>query len=266
MDRSRIGLRFTGLTFGVIAVVLVIGAVALGFGWGRVSSSYAEEEPAAPSAGASSTGGTGGGAGEGVSGHGSDLYAAPADLPGLIDTVVGSTILVRCGGKDEGSGVVLDASPLSGQGRIVVTNEHVIEGCEKNRTVRINAQGARLKGTVVAWDVTRDLAILEVPDLTLPPLAINTDTARGQWAMAAGAPMGYRNSISVGVISAVVPNESTVSTDAVIGPGSSGGPLVNSRGEVVGINAAVWKDAEGISLATQVGALCMKVLECSSDE
>jgi S1-C subfamily serine protease len=130
------------------------------------------------------------------------------------------------------------------------------------RTVRINAQGNRLTGTVVSWDVKRDLAILEVPDLTLPALPMSTATARGQWAMAAGAPLGYRNSISVGVISAVVPKESTLSTDAVIGPGSSGGPLVNSRGEVVGIIAAVWEDAQGISLATQVGALCMKVLEC----
>jgi len=83
--------------------------------------------------------------------------------------------------------------------------------------------------------------------------------------MAIGTPLGYRNSLSVGFVSAVVPGDHTISTDAVVGPGSSGGPLVNARGEVIGINAAVWRAADGITLSTQIAALCQKIVPCSQD-
>jgi len=107
---------------------------------------------------------------------------------------------------------------------------------------------------------------LDVPGLKAPALPVSTQARPGEWVLAAGTPMGYRNSISIGIVSAVVPREHTVSTDAVVGPGSSGGPLVNAAGEVIGINTAVWEDATAITLATQVEALCIQTVECGVPE
>lgn len=148
----------------------------------------------------------------------------------------------------------------------MVTNHHVIENCRKKKAVRINYQGRRLKGTVKTWDDKRDLAVLEVPGLQAPALPVSIEARPGEWVLAVGTPQGYANSVSIGVVSAVVPREQTVSTDAVVGPGSSGGPLVNVVGEVIGINTAVWEDATAITLATQVEALCLQTVKCKERE
>jgi len=191
------------------------------------------------------------------------LYEAPVGLEGLIDSVTASTMVLRCGQDDEGTAVVLDLDPLGGApGATVVTNHHVVENCLKNKSVRILYGGQRLKGQVTTWDKKRDLAVLNVADLKAPALPVSSHAQPGEWVLAVGTPQGYANSVSVGVVSAVVPKENTVSTDAVVGPGSSGGPLVNAAGEVIGINTAVWEDATAITLATQVEALCIEVVEC----
>jgi len=194
------------------------------------------------------------------------LFTPPTDLQGLVQTITASTAVLRCGAEDEGTAVVLDLSSLTGvNGSTVVTNEHVIRRCRGGDVVRVNHQGNRLKGTVLSWDRKRDLAVLDVPEMKARPLPISTSAEPGQWVMASGTPMGYRNSVSVGVVSAVVPKEHTVSTDSAIGPGSSGGPLVNSAGDVIGINTAVWEDASAITLATQIEALCLQAVDCSDD-
>lgn len=194
------------------------------------------------------------------------LFTAPSDLPSLIKTVTGSTIEIQCGEEDAGSGVVINGEPLGAAKTLIVTNHHVIKRCVDTRKVRINAQGARYTGVLATWDKKLDLALIEVEELDLPPLPINTETDQGQWVMAVGTPLGYRNSVSTGIVSAVVPRDHTISTDAVVGPGSSGGPLVNARGEVIGINTAVWRAADGITLSTQIVALCQKVVTCSRDK
>ena len=194
---------------------------------------------------------------------GVDLDAPPAAIPAFIERATASTIRVFCGEEDEGSGVILDASLLTGSDApVVVTNHHVIKACLDTKTVRVVGDGLRNRATVTSWNKRRDFALLEVPDSDLPGLPISLDAAPGQWVMTVGTPLGYVNSVSTGIVSAVVPEEYTISSDAVIGPGNSGGPLMNSRGDVVGINTFVWKDAEGISLSTQVRALCQKILDC----
>jgi len=194
---------------------------------------------------------------------GVDLYSPPADIPAFIERATASTIRVFCGEEDEGSGVILDASSLTGSDApVVITNHHVIKACLDTKTVRVVGDGLRNRATVTSWNRRRDLALLEVPDSDLPGLPISLDAAPGQWVMTVGTPLGYVNSVSTGIVSAVVPGDYTISSDAVIGPGNSGGPLMNSRGEVLGINTFVWEDAAGISLSTQVRALCQKVLDC----
>lgn len=194
-----------------------------------------------------------------------DLYSPPADIAAFIDRATASTIRVFCGEEDEGSGVVLDVSVLTGSDApVVVTNHHVIKACSGSGIVRVVGDGLRNRATITSWNKRRDLALLEVPDLDVPALPISLDAARGQWVMTVGNPLGYVNSVSTGIVSAVVPRDYTISSDAVIGPGNSGGPLLNSRGEVLGINTFVWEDAEGISLSTQVRTLCQKLLDCTT--
>lgn len=193
-----------------------------------------------------------------------DLYSPPADIPAFIERATASTIRVFCGEEDEGSGVILDASPLTGSDEpVVITNHHVIKACLDTKTVRVVGDGLRSRATITSWNKRRDLALLTVPDSELTALPISLDAAPGQWVMTVGTPLGYVNSVSTGIVSAVVPRDYTISSDAVIGPGNSGGPLMNSRGEVLGINTFVWEDAEGISLSTQVRTLCQKILDCT---
>ncbi len=193
-----------------------------------------------------------------------DLFSGPHSLQALIATVTKSTMVVRCKKQDEGTAVVLDLNSLTDESApTVVTNEHVIRECRSGGDLRVRYLGQRYPATVAAWDRKRDLAVLEVPELNAPPLPITTQARAGEWVLAAGTPMGYANSVSVGIVSAVVPKDHSVSTDAVVGPGSSGGPLVNAAGEVIGINTAVWEDATGITLATQVEALCIQTVNCS---
>lgn len=247
----RSNLLLVGLAVLSLAIVGVVG-----FAMGQRAGSSPAQESSSSSTSAEATGTT--------SSSSPDLFAGPSDMAGLIATVTKSTMVVRCGDEDEGTAVALDLSPLTGEvATSVVTNEHVIRACRSGGDLRVRYLGARYSATVAAWDRKRDLAVLEVPDLTVPPLAVSAVARPGEWVLAVGTPMGYANSVSVGVVSAVVPKEHSVSTDAVVGPGSSGGPLVNAAGDVIGINTAVWEDATGITLATQVKALCLMTVSCA---
>lgn len=194
---------------------------------------------------------------------GVDPYSAPADMAAAIAAVTASTVLLEC---DEGlgSGFMMDASALTGRaGEIVfITNEHVIRGCgDLNTLVARNGSGAQA-AEVVATDETMDLALMRVPGMRIKALDVSLEPRPGQWAMAAGNPLGVRDSVSFGAVTAVESDEALITHDAVLGPGNSGGPLVDSSGRVVGINSAVWEEASGIGLAVPVDALCESLLEC----
>jgi len=150
-------------------------------------------------------------------------------------------------GMAEGSGFIYRADGW------IVTNDHVVSGA-KDVTVVLN-DGRELKGTVRrANDLQNDVALVKV-DATDLPVAQIGDSGRvkmGQFAMAYGAPFGLENTLTVGHISATgratmagdqttVRNyTSMIQTDAPINPGNSGGPLVNIRGEVIGVNTSIY--------------------------
>ena len=145
-----------------------------------------------------------------------------------------------------GSGFVIDASGL------IVTNNHVI--AEADEIVVILHDDTRLKAKVVGRDTKTDLAVLRVESST-PLTAVefgDSDTTRvGDWVLAIGNPFGLGGSVSVGIVSAhhrninAGPYDDFIQTDAPINRGNSGGPLFNMKGQVVGINTAIFSPSGG---------------------
>jgi len=160
------------------------------------------------------------------------------------------------GGQGAGSGFV-----VTPDGNIV-TNAHVVEGAEQ---IRVTLEdGTRLDGEVIAADPSRDLAVVDVEATDLPAAVLGSsgDLEVGDEVIAIGNALGFGGSptVTTGIVSALNRGISTagvtlgqlLQTDAAINPGNSGGPLVNSRGEVIGINTAIAGNAEGIGFAIPV--------------
>ncbi len=159
---------------------------------------------------------------------------------------------------DPGGLVVTNAHVVAGAGRIVV--QLPLAGPQRSGDAALHASGAKLQASLVGVDTATDLALLHVAasDLQALQLADSDQLKQGQLVLAFGSPLGLGNTVTMGVISAVArqlgPDESLayVQTDAPINPGSSGGPLVDSRGQVVGINTMILTQSggsEGVGLA-----------------
>jgi serine protease Do len=154
-------------------------------------------------------------------------------------------------GEDEGSlgsGFILDEDGY------ILTNQHVIADAEQI-VVRLSDRREFL-ATVVGQDVVSDIALLKVEADGLPTLRMgNADKLRvGEWVVAIGTPFGFDHSVTAGIVSAKgrgIPNDSNqtyvpyIQTDVAINPGNSGGPLLNMRGEVVGINSQIYTESGG---------------------
>ena len=155
--------------------------------------------------------------------------------------------------QGSGSGFIIDRDGF------VLTNFHVIDGAERI-TVTL-ADGRGFRGEVVGTDPAIDVALLRIPgsqDLPEAPLG-NSDSLRvGEWVCAIGNPLGYVHSVTVGVVSFIgrklfdVSLDDYIQTDAAINFGNSGGPLINSAGEVIGINSAISSRASNIGFAVPI--------------
>jgi serine protease Do len=144
-----------------------------------------------------------------------------------------------------GSGFVID------QDGYILTNRHVIEGADE---INVSfSDGTRYEGKIVGQDARTDVALIKIdPEgrLTVLPLGDSDTTEPGEWVMAIGNPFGLGNSVSVGVVSFKGrdlqlqrgTSIDMLQTDAAINPGNSGGPLLNTRGEVIGINTMIVTD------------------------
>jgi serine protease Do len=155
--------------------------------------------------------------------------------------------------QGSGSGFLIDREGY------ILTNHHVIAGAE--RITVTMADGRAFRGQVVGSDPAIDVALLKVPaDGRLPEAALgNSDSLRvGEWVCAIGNPLGYVHSVTVGVVSFIGRKlfdkslDDYIQTDAAINFGNSGGPLINSAGEVVGINSAISSRASNIGFAVPI--------------
>ncbi len=155
-----------------------------------------------------------------------------------------------------GSGVIIDS-----RNNLVLTNAHVIEGASSIR-VRL-LDGRQFDGELVGSDPDFDLAILHLKNAdNLPQAAMgdSSDMMIGETVIAIGNPFGFGNTVTTGVVSALERTIETkqgtftdfIQTDAAINPGNSGGPLMNLAGELVGINTAIYAEAEGIGFAIPI--------------
>ncbi|MEM7554225.1 MAG: HhoA/HhoB/HtrA family serine endopeptidase [Cyanobacteria bacterium P01_A01_bin.84] len=158
--------------------------------------------------------------------------------------------------RGTGSGFIMSQS---GQ---ILTNAHVVA---KTDTVIVTLKDGRsYEGKVAGVDDVTDVAVVKIDAENLPNVKLGNsqNLIPGQWAIAIGNPLGLDNTVTIGIISATdrtsrqvgVPERrvSFIQTDAAINPGNSGGPLLNARGEVIGVNTAIRADAQGLGFAIPI--------------
>ncbi len=149
-------------------------------------------------------------------------------------------------GGGQGSGVIVSADGY------ILTNNHVIDGA-KEVTVTLPDK-REYKGTIVGADPKTDLAVVKIEGQNLPTVAWGDATKLqvGEYVLAVGNPFGLNSTVTLGIVSAlgrghmgITQYEDFIQTDAAINPGNSGGALVNTRGELVGINTAIFSQSGG---------------------
>lgn len=158
--------------------------------------------------------------------------------------------------RGSGSGFVFGSD-----GRIL-TNAHVVDGAD-TVTVKLK-DGREFVGKVLGVDTVTDVAVVKIEANNLPVVSLgkSEELQPGEWAIAIGNPLGLDNTVTVGIISATgrssadvgVPDKrvSFIQTDAAINPGNSGGPLLNQRGQVIGMNTAIIQGAQGLGFAIPI--------------
>ena len=147
----------------------------------------------------------------------------------------------------------------------ILTNAHVVDGAD---TVQVTLKDGRtFEGQVIGTDPFTDVAVIDIEANDLPTLALSdSDQLKpGEWAIAIGNPLGLDNTVTVGIVSATGRSSGQVGvadkrvnfiqTDAAINPGNSGGPLLNERGEVIGMNTAIIQNAQGIGFAIPINSV-----------
>lgn len=176
----------------------------------------------------------------------------------VAETLRPAVVNLRAGrGRGEGSGSGFLFTPDG----FLLTNHHVIQGQQRVR-VRLEG-GGEMSGRVVGADPWTDIAIVqaEASGLAFAALGDSAKLRVGQLVVAIGSPLGFESTVTAGVVSALSRTlrsitghlvDNVIQTDAALNPGNSGGPLVDSRGQVIGINTAIMRPAQGICFAIPI--------------
>ena len=191
-----------------------------------------------------------------------DAYSAA--VTGAVDRVAPAVVKIDLTTRDDkgrergagsGSGFVFADEGL------VLTNAHVVAGASGGRALRVALpDGRSCDGSIIGADEDTDLAVVKISATGLASLRLGTTHTlrQGQLVVAIGNPFGFQHTVTAGVVSATGRSlrartgrlmNGLIQTDAALNPGNSGGPLVDTAGDVVGINTAVIMPAQGISFA-----------------
>src|SRR6266508_5846403 len=175
----------------------------------------------------------------------------------LVQRVMPSLVIVRGHRFGAGAGIVWDANGL------ILTNNHVVG---RRLPIVLLQNDQEYESRLLARDPDVDLALLSIEATQLTPLKPASVSPRvGEMVFAFGHPWGQRNTVTRGIVSALVTAQNrrgdklpVVRSDAPLAPGNSGGPLVNARGEVVGINAMIIGGDQSVSIAASVATEFVK--------
>jgi serine protease Do len=155
--------------------------------------------------------------------------------------------------KSLGSGFIIDREGY------IVTNNHVVDGADEVKVKLAN--GKEFDAKVIGRDSKTDLALIKISvssDLQPLKMGNSDETKVGSWVVAIGSPFGLEQTVTAGIVSAkgrIIgsgPYDNFIQTDASINPGNSGGPLINMKGEVIGINTAIVASGQGIGFAIPI--------------
>jgi len=210
-----------------------------------------------------------------------DLYSQPPLLQTVIDNSLARSVTIECAFSSQtystGSGWVINLSddPSTSMDdqytTEIVTNHHVIDGCE-NSSVTIKPMGTSdsFDGYVYSYDIDRDLAIV-ITDQYLPPFSTVTPdngAKKGHWVMAVGSPAAGGGVLEGSITRGSITNfdDDSIITDTTINPGNSGGPLVNAAGQVIAVVAAKFRDTESMGIAVKIEYLCEQLADCTKKQ
>ncbi len=260
-------------TFRMVLVALVVVGLTMGFGYGISRAVKAQDRPASK------------GSDVPIMVPGNFTELAEKARPGVVN--IQTTKIVKGGGrvfrhffgnpfggqnpfedffgpgdgegggdfrqKSLGSGFIIDREGY------IVTNNHVVENADEIKVKLAN--GKEFNAKIIGRDPKTDLALIKINGSSdLQPLKMgNSDDLKvGSWVVAIGSPFGLEQTVTAGIVSAKGraigsgPYDNFIQTDASINPGNSGGPLINMRGEVIGINTAIVASGQGIGFAIPV--------------